>query len=131
MAHALVKKQNIADQALDDGEMEVFIAPEITTNGTPKAGGGTKSRIEKLADKLDDSHVATISSALQLLAGMCDGARMEDGAGFNKIDSRIGKELAASPGLTKKQAALGYTIAKKYNRTQLGGILDKVAESLK
>lgn len=39
-----------------------------------------------------------------------------DGMGFNGIDTRIGKELAALPILTPKQAALGEKITRKYHR---------------
>jgi len=35
--------------------------------------------------------------AVQTLAGMCDGAQTQDGAGFNGTDSKFGKQLASIP----------------------------------
>jgi hypothetical protein len=51
-----------------------------------------------------------------MLATMCDGARAIDGSGFNKLDSAIGKDLAAMLTLSPKQAALAEKIARKYRR---------------
>jgi hypothetical protein len=36
--------------------------------------------------------------------------------GFNRMDTRIGKSLAMSDQLTRKQAVLGAKIVKKYHR---------------
>ena len=40
----------------------------------------------------------------------------EDGAGFNKLDTRTGKKLAALDELTDGQTWLAANIAKKYHR---------------
>ena len=53
---------------------------------------------------------------LRSLAGMCDGARQIDGAGFNKLDSRFGKALAAQPYLTQRQCAVAERLCVKYRR---------------
>ncbi len=63
-----------------------------------------------------------VHAALRRIAGMCDGAQALDGHGFNKLDARLGHELAARPSLSRKQAALGFLIARKYAR-QLGAEL--------
>jgi hypothetical protein len=52
---------------------------------------------------------------------MCNGAVTLDGAGFSKIDVRIGHELAGRPSLSPRQAALGWKLARKYRR-QVGVI---------
>jgi hypothetical protein len=64
--------------------------------------------------------------AMKMLAGVCDGARSWDGAGFNKFDTEMGKSLAHQPSLTPKQAAVAARLANKY-RKQLGQeILDVI-----
>jgi SNF2 family DNA or RNA helicase len=44
-----------------------------------------------------DSEYSQLAEALRLIALSCDGAVTEDGAGFNKSDSRIGTQLALIP----------------------------------
>ena len=61
---------------------------------------------------------SVIQLCLQTLAERCDGARAIDGAGFNKFDSYLGKQLAYSE-LTPKQAIVGQKLVIKY-----GGQLD-------
>jgi hypothetical protein len=53
---------------------------------------------------------------------MCDGARQLDDHGFNRLDARIGRELASLTGLTNRQAALALTMVIKYHR-QLGNVV--------
>ena len=60
--------------------------------------------------------IAQIHLGLQMLAGICDGARSQDDMGFNGIDTRVGKSLASWHSLTPKQAALGRKILMKYHR---------------
>lgn len=52
--------------------------------------------------------------ALRYLAIRCDGALKEDGQGFNRHDSRFGKELAARPFLTMNQALAAKRMLIKY-----------------
>jgi SWI/SNF-related matrix-associated actin-dependent regulator 1 of chromatin subfamily A len=117
MAHVLVEKQDVLDRALDREPDPLPVLPEAAaTEAAPR------SRVAKMAAALTDAHRATVHTALRVIAGMCDGARVLDGCGFNKLDTRVGKELAAWPSLTVKQAALGLLIARKYRR-QLGETL--------
>ena len=67
--------------------------------------------------------IVAIHNGLKYLAAHCDGALAEDGMGFNKIDTRVGKSLAACPQLTPKQAALGQKLCIKY-RGQLSDNLN-------
>ena len=114
MAQTLVAKQDIADRLLDRDPDPLPALPQAGTSETTPRG-----RVAKLAERITDEGVTTIHAALRRIAGMCDGARVLDGAGFNKIDARVGHELAARPSLTARQSALGALIARKYSR-QLG-----------
>jgi superfamily II DNA or RNA helicase len=64
---------------------------------------------------------AVISQSLQYLAGICDGARKQDGVGFNKFDSDYGKQLATTSQmgeLSEKQLSQAIVMLRKY-RSQL------------
>lgn len=120
MAQILVEKQKTIDQALDKkseapAEMDEPIIPIATKPISPR-----KAALEKAAEKLTDADIAKIHADLKFLAACCDGAMAEDGAGFSKIDVHIGKSLAAAETLTRKQAALGQLLTRKYHR-QLQG----------
>jgi len=60
--------------------------------------------------------VQLVHDQLRYLAALCDGATARDGCGFNKLDSGIGKSLAARERLSPKQALLGQKIVAKYKR---------------
>ncbi len=66
---------------------------------------------------------AAAGVAVRQIAGMCDGARKIDGCGFNKLDTRIGRDLAqrsVSRPLTDGETALACALATRY-RGQIGG----------
>jgi SWI/SNF-related matrix-associated actin-dependent regulator 1 of chromatin subfamily A len=118
MANTLVAKQTVIDRALDR-------VTEITasTSKRPAATATTRRQdLEEQAAKLTDAQVEAIHEGLRILRGHCDGAHDLDGAGFSRIDVRIGHSLAEAPRLTKRQAALGLKLVIKYQR-QLGGDL--------
>ena len=123
MAEILVEKQEIIDRAMDrvtqpEDQMTLLPEPkkeEAATKSTKRAD------LDEIAAKLTPEKIAEIHGALQRLAGMCDGAASIDGSGFNKMDTRLGKELAWTASLTPRQAALGYIVARKYHR-QIGKI---------
>lgn len=72
------------------------------------------------ADNLSDDQVNAIHAALRFLAALDgDGARKENGVGFNKHDSYDGHYLASQRYLTAKEAKHGLYIAWRYHRTQL------------
>lgn len=120
MAHRLVEKQNVIDRALDemwaaDGGMFKQI-PVLPTKEKAATESATRKKLEAEAEKLTDVQIAAIHEGLQLLAAACDGALSEDSMGFNKLDTRIGKSLAAAPSLSRRQAALGKKLVNKYRR---------------
>jgi SWI/SNF-related matrix-associated actin-dependent regulator 1 of chromatin subfamily A len=115
MAHKLIAKQEVIDNALDKdhgSEDELVITPG-DESGTSNYG---RDRSGQIADDMTVHQREAVQRALRTIAGMCDGAREEDGVGFNKIDTRVGKELAQLQDLSPRQAALGKIIALKYHR---------------
>lgn len=77
----------------------------------------SRRQLEELAAKLTDEQVEAIHIALRLLDGMNqDRAQVQNMAGYNKIDTGIGAELANRATLTKLQAALGHKVLRKYKR---------------
>jgi SWI/SNF-related matrix-associated actin-dependent regulator 1 of chromatin subfamily A len=104
MAAILVEKQDIADKALDkDTEIDVPAPAAVARrpHGYPIA---------------TDIKRAAAHQAMKTLASMCDGAVVEDGAGFNKTDTSVGHKLAAAVELTDGQVWLAASFARKYRR---------------
>src|SRR4051794_33518038 len=76
--------------------------------------------------------IPTLGGAVQFLASVCDGARRQDGHGFNGADSNFGHWLASKPeqGWTPKLRRRAWVMLRKY-RKQLAaaGIdFDAIAE---
>jgi SWI/SNF-related matrix-associated actin-dependent regulator 1 of chromatin subfamily A len=121
MAKKIVYKQKIADKALDTGlEInnpialdEINPANEVAVHTVDSI---TPDQLTIEAQKLNSKQISDIHNALKIIASMCDGARVIDGSGFNKIDTRLGKNLAEQTRLTPKAAALGRKIVLKYKR---------------
>jgi hypothetical protein len=112
MARRIVRKQEVIDQALD-----------VVTEATPDANGAQTRRkadpreaLAQAAALMTEGQRQAAHEAIRMLATMCDGAQARDGSGFNKLDSAIGKDLAARLTLSPKQAALAEKIARKYRR---------------
>ena len=64
-----------------------------------------------------------------LLWDQDDGAASLDGNGFNKVDSRIGKSLAASTRLNNRQTRMAARLLVKYVR-QIGKPAQKLLKSI-
>lgn len=105
MAQTIVAKQNMADAALDnDTSIKVQLLPSKRPHVAKPKNYPVASEAERQAASL----------CLQLLAGVCDGARRRDGAGFNACDAFIGHRLAALPTLADGQVFLAKQITRKY-----------------
>lgn len=65
--------------------------------------------------------IARVHECLRELSYVCDGARQEDGMGFNGCDAAFGHELAARRELSPKQVLAAAKMLRKYNNSQLGG----------
>lgn len=118
IAKTLVVKQEIIDQSLDRERAIGEATPAIPTTDRERAATetSTRSQIAETAQQLTSDQVSAIHECLAELAGICDGARKQDGMGFNALDTAIGKRLAYSGMLTPRQAALGLKIISKYRR---------------
>jgi hypothetical protein len=116
MATTLIAKQSVLTAALDELPEQPVAVPARERGCTEEV---SRKQIVKEAAELSPEAIAEIHAKLQRLAGVCDGARELDGAGFNRFDSAIGKSLAMAHTLTQKQAALGARLVNKYRR-QLG-----------
>ena len=112
MARRLVDKQEIIDRALDRLTAQEPVLP----SEEPATASTRREKIASEAETLTESQVAAIHDGLQRLAGMCDGAHLLDGAGFSKVDTRIGHALAECAVLSRRQAALGRHLLVKYRR---------------
>ena len=111
MAEMLIAKQDVADQTLDRGaEQRVDLDMEAPAIPTVTARRPRKDPEYKEETK------ARVLEALQLLAGVCDGAHELDGQGFSKIDVAIGHSLASQTSLSDRQTWLGLRLCRKYRR---------------
>jgi hypothetical protein len=126
MAKRLVEKQDAIDKALDDP----VTSPAARESIIPTQSSVTISRREiEEAPEFTEPQRAAIHLGLQMLAGMCDGARQIDGVGFNKLDTNIGKSLAHAIRLTNKQAVLGRKLVTKYRRQLPPDLLQSFAQT--
>lgn len=125
MARALVAKQTTIDAVLDTQApftVEEWEVPEVPVLATAPAleqhATCAVSRAQVARDAVDiaPDEIASVHAALQVLAGLCDGARRTDHMGFNMVDAQIGHALAAQPTLSPRQAVLGQKIIGKYHR---------------
>lgn len=115
IARTLVAKQAIIDAALDAIHAAVKREPVLPV---ADADGRTTDRPRSYPAATAAQREAA-GLCLQLLAGVCDGARKLDGQGFNRVDSRIGHDLATrslSGSLTDGQVWLAQKIVRKYRR---------------
>ena len=110
MAKVLVAKQDIADRALDR-------MPELHVPAIPdgRSGAPREPRPRTYPVATEEQRDAALR-VVRILAGMCDGARTLDGAGFSKYDVHIGHELAMCERLTDGQAWIAARMATKYRR---------------
>lgn len=116
LAKVIVAKQEVIDLALDAEiplpELAPIVAGATEGSEDPRKVKPTARGIVNI-DVTDEMREA-IHAGLRWLAGMCDGARMKDGAGFNRIDSAFGKALAGLPFLSDRQVLAGKQLVQKY-----------------
>jgi len=116
MAKTIVEKQEVIDSALDADHPE-RTAPAYMPKQSAATSDAKPDQIAQLAKKITPEQVAAVHAGLRILAGMdTDRATELNGMGFNKIDNRIGHDLAHCQSLTSKQAVLGGKILRKYHR---------------
>ena len=126
MYDIIKSKLNITEQAISSGgNKELIKTDENIINQLLDKMAEENEQIKKVQEqkKKDDElyneikqYEDDIKSVLKSLSSVCDGALSEDGMGFNKFDSRFGKELASKDYLSKKQLIASYKILKKYKK---------------
>lgn len=129
MAQMIIDKQAILSATLDGQQEQAIVKPEVVTElvveekEAPKIPARRQAIVD-LAERITDEQVGRVYQALQILSGLCDGAREIDGCGFNKFDSTIGKSMALQTSLSKKQAAYAWGMCRKYKRQLPVGLLE-------
>lgn len=112
MAKRIIAKQEVIDQALDKASAE----PVVASKHGHATATTTRDQLAAEADALTIDQMRAAQEAIRMIASHCNGARSWDGAGFSKIDTNIGHDLAGRPDLSRKQCALARKIALKYRR---------------
>jgi SWI/SNF-related matrix-associated actin-dependent regulator 1 of chromatin subfamily A len=134
IAQRIIAKLDVIDRGLDIGGKPVYDAePVFVTSEKEKAEAATADLKREAADKIAIAMTAeqrqTAHLAVQMLAGMCDGAWQLDDVGFNKIDTQIGHAFAARASLSPRQAVFAAKLARKYRR-QLPETINTVIEGV-
>lgn len=122
MVEVLVSKQDIADRALDKAAAALRLGSPVTPRRKQASASQARPEVFPVATE-EQRQLAHL--AMRMLAGACDGAQSLDGAGFNKMDSRFGHDLADRDRLTDGQVWAATRLARKYRR-QLGSIADRL-----
>ena len=115
IAKMLVAKQDVADMALDD---DTGLTADLSDRvAAPKALSYTAAREQAFKDAgLTLEECELLLAKMRYLAGRCDGAVVEDRAGFSKFDAQIGHALAECKSFSPKQALCARKLAVKYRR---------------
>ncbi len=117
MAHYLIEKQALADLLLD---ASTSVEADLEAPVMEKSGVKTDATVAPLPKKYpvaSETERVLAKQAMQLLAGLCDGAQKIDGAGFSKIDTKLGKSLAHQTyPFTDGQVFLAKRLAKIYRK---------------
>jgi hypothetical protein len=111
----LVAKQDVADMALDD---DTGLSADLSDRKVDTAALDYVAARRKAYEDagLSEQECITLLAKMRYLASRCDGAVVEDGAGFSKFDSGIGHALAECKSFSPKQALCARKLAVKYRR---------------
>lgn len=109
MAVRLVAKQAVLDACLDTPAKQAEAAEPVGVAAPDQAPLAS-------APPCPPAEQAELLAKLRRLARVCDGAFQQDGCGYNKVDTAIGKSLAAQEWLTAKQAVIARRLVIRYRR---------------
>ena len=142
VANTILSKQAIADRALDAKpagapgpepvertKERTEVPVQVQEEGEEQMATQTTSRdrIANIAARMTTDDVTAMHQGVRQLAGWdTDHARSLNGAGFSKLDSALGHELAEKQSLTPKQGALAAVLCQRYRR-QLGELGDRAS----
>lgn len=127
MVQTIIRKLEIIDKAMDrstvydvaDSPVSVIEADPATVKiekTTRESHRITREQVVQGAAVVTQENHDAVLLGLRMIAGVCNGARDLDGCGFSKFDTRIGKEMANLPSLTRNQVAYGARLVNKYRR---------------
>jgi len=122
MIKRTVAKQKVIDSVLDkmtERDATSYANQKVSSERTKGAIDIQAETIGSEAAGMSREEIDRYHQGLKIIASMCDGARAEDGHGFNGLDTTIGKSLAARGYLTAKQGVIAKKLCNKYRR-QLG-----------
>jgi len=111
----LVTKAAVANRALDADTVQDLSHVEVQVTEATAA----RQAKEVAQETITQEQICQVHDALRRLASVCDGAKEQDGMGFNGLDSNFGKSLAAQSSLSPRQAIAARKMLMKYRR-QLG-----------
>lgn len=132
VVQTMIAKLDVADRALDRRKVTGEAPADAPARKADTDGKVTiVARGEAIEVDMPAERIAAVAEGLLTLAGQCDGARKEDGHGFDKLDagSPFVQKLVAAAGagsLTPKQAAWGLRTLRRYHRTQLTHMADRL-----
>jgi SWI/SNF-related matrix-associated actin-dependent regulator 1 of chromatin subfamily A len=115
LAQTLVTKAAVANKALDADTVQDLSHVEVRVTEATAA----RQAKEVATETITQDQICQVHDALRRLASVCDGAKEQDGMGFNGLDSNFGKSLAAQSSLSPRQAIAARKMLIKYRR-QLG-----------
>jgi SWI/SNF-related matrix-associated actin-dependent regulator 1 of chromatin subfamily A len=127
IAKALIRKQEIYDQALDEEKKVAAVDAESPV----AASEAERPPIPQKDVEVPEDFIRAVHSALRFLAAMCDGAQSRDGFGFNKYDARVGRDLATKPVLSPRQALFAGRLVVKYKKQLPEELVDRIVSGLK
>jgi len=107
MVRRCIEKQEVSNQVIDGKASDPH----------PLKGGATEPKrdYKLLGANMSDTERRTAHEAIKHLARLdADGARRANGAGFSKVDTVAGHQLAAIPSPSTAQYAVMRSIAMKY-----------------
>ena len=120
MIAQLIVKQEVIERAMDrePEQQDTVATPQTAVKADPRT---TTIEVkpdpkDAAADALTAGQIEAIHIGLRSIAGVCDGADARDDQGFNKFDTRLGKELASRPELSPRQALFGQRLCVTYQR---------------
>ena len=116
MAKVCVEKADLAEAVLDAELKKQMLEdpPPVVKDWKPLVT--SRKEVEGLALLVNDEQRRAVLLGLGILAGNCDGAHRIDGAGFNKMDAAIGRQLSELPRLSDRQTVLGARLVNRYRK---------------
>lgn len=113
-----------------DAVARMVYADYLEENGKAAEADSHRKVAEKIKEEVPVTEElrTAVHSALRMLAGMCDGARMLDGAGFNRFDTSFGHSLANCSWLSDRATLSARRMLIKY-RAQLPADLYAIIKS--